>query len=337
MTGAEAASSRQNTKNFAAARGWRRTHQVTIGARRRGKPEAAPGARRTRPPLVAALDPEYRGHVTSAARLAFGTDGESLAYRVEGRAERAPLLTAHGLVSSNHHWQRFTPHFAARRQVVSWEYRGHGGQPAPRDPQVSVAQFADDGAAVWRAAAVEPAVVVGLSFGVQVALEMWRHHPEAVRGLVLICGTPGHPLDRVSPSPALRRAACAAFRAMGTQTALGNGVLALLRSELGRRLAREAAYLSGGAHRDSCPREVLDGLFGHVASLTPALIGNVTAAYLEHDARDVLPTISVPTLIIAGDRDQLTPVPIAERMQREIPNSELVVFPGHSHLVQVEP
>ena len=44
----------------------------------------------------------------------------------------------------------------------------------------------------------------------------------------------------------------------------------------------------------------------------------------------------MPTLIIAGDRDQLTPVPIAERMQREIPNSKLVVFPGHSHLVQVE-
>ena len=60
------------------------------------------------------------------------------------------------------------------------------------------------------------------------------------------------------------------------------------------------------------------------------------AAYLEHDAHDVLPTITVPTLIVAGDRDQLTPVALAERMQREIPNSELVVFPGHSHLVQVE-
>ena len=44
----------------------------------------------------------------------------------------------------------------------------------------------------------------------------------------------------------------------------------------------------------------------------------------------------VPTLIIAGDRDQLTPVATAERMQRAIPGSELVVFPGHSHLVQVE-
>jgi len=274
--------------------------------------------------------------VTSAARLAFGTDGESIAYRIEGRPGKTPLVTAHGLVSSTQHWTYFTPHFSAQRQVVSWDYRGHGGHPAPRDCQVSVAQFADDAHAVWRAAAVEPAVVVGLSFGVQVALEVWRRHPEAVRALVLICGTPGHPLDRVSSSPVLRRATCAAFRAMGRQQALGRAFLSLLRGDLGRRVAREAAYLSGGAHRDSCPREVLDGLFGHVAALEPALIGNVIAAYLEHDAHDVLPTITVPTLVIAGDRDQLTPVTIAERMQREIPNSELVVFPGHSHLVQVE-
>jgi 3-oxoadipate enol-lactonase len=278
----------------------------------------------------------YRGRVTSAARLAFGTDGESLAYRIEGRPGKAPLVTAHGLVSSNQHWTFFTPHFAAQRQVVSWDYRGHGGQPAPRDCKVSVAQFADDAHAVWRAAAVEPAVFVGLSFGVQVALEVWRRHPEAVRALVLICGTPGHPLDRVSTSPSLRRATAAALRAFGRQRTFGRAFLSLLRGELGRRIAREAAYLSGGAHRDSCPREVLDGLFGHVASLSPELIGNVIAAYVEHDAHDVLPTITVPTLVIAGDRDQLTPVSIAERMEREIPNSRLVVFPGHSHLVQVE-
>jgi len=40
--------------------------------------------------------------------------------------------------------------------------------------------------------------------------------------------------------------------------------------------------------------------------------------------------------IIAGDRDQLTPVGPPARMQRAIEGSELVVFPGHSHLVQVE-
>ena len=265
------------------------------------------------------------------------TDGEPLAYRVVGATGGTPILTVHGLVSSIQHWGFFHDHYARARPVVSWEYRGHGGQPAPHDHRTAtVAQFADDAHAVWRAAALPPAAVTGLSFGVQVALELWRRHPAAVRALVLICGTAGHPLDRVSSSAALRRAATGLVRGLARRRLVARPLLAFFGSATGRKLACELAFASGGAHRDSCPREVLDDLFGHVAGLDPVLLGEVVAGYLEHDAFDVLPTITVPTLIIAADGDQLTPVTIAERMQRAIPNSRLVVFSGHSHLVQVE-
>jgi len=273
---------------------------------------------------------------STAQRVAHGSDGQALTYRIDGTPGRPPMLTAHGLVSSIHHWRFFTPHYAVARPVVSWHYRGHGGQPAPADLDVSVEQFADDAHAVWRAAGVAPAIVVGLSFGVQVALEVWRRHPEMVRALVLICGTAGHPLDRLSPSPVVRSAAIGALQALGRQRTVAARLLGVLRGRAGRRIAREVAYLTGGAHRGSCPTDVLDGLFAHVAELDPELVGNVVAAYLRHTAEPALPTIRVPTLIIAGDRDQLTPVATAERMQRAIPGSRLVVFPGHTHLVQVE-
>ncbi len=272
-------------------------------------------------------------------RIAHASDGEPLAYQIDGvgaPGTATPILTTHGLVSSIHHWMFFTPHFARTRPILSWHYRGHGGQPVPRDREVSVAQFADDAHAVWRASQAAPAIVVGLSFGVQVALEICRRHPAAVRALVLICGTAGHPLDRLSSSSRLRGAATQLFRTLGRRRLLARGALGALGTRLGQRVARELAYLSGGALRDACPTEVLEGLFGHVATLDPELIGNLVAAYLEHTAEDMLSTIRVPTLIIAGDRDQLTPVAAAERMQRAIPGSELVVFPGHTHLVQVE-
>jgi 3-oxoadipate enol-lactonase len=274
---------------------------------------------------------------TGDLRIAEARDGEPLSYRVLGPAGRTPLLTVHGLVSSAHHWKFLTPRYAAERQVVSWEYRGHGGQPAPRDHRTaSIPQFADDAHAVWSASGVGPAIVVALSFGVQVALEMWRRHPGAVRALVLICGTAGHPLDRVSSSPGLRRAAAGLVRGLASRRTVARPLLAFLRSPAGRRVASELAFRSGGARRDTCPRDVLDGLFTHVGHLDPRLLAEVTASYLEHTADDVLPTVSVPTLLIAADRDQLTPVATAERMHRAIPGSRLVVFPGHSHLVQVE-
>jgi pimeloyl-ACP methyl ester carboxylesterase len=271
-------------------------------------------------------------------RVATSSDGESLSYQVLGTAQRAaPILTVHGLVSSIHHWQSFTPHFARERQVVSWEYRGHGGHPAPRDcTSATVDQFAEDAITVWESTALPPAVVVGLSFGVQVALEVWRIAPDTVRALVLICGTAGHPLDRLSPSPLLRRTLVGMVRTLTSQRILTGPLLAFLRSPTGTRVAREIAYATGGAHRDACPAEVLEGLFAHVGAIDPRLLGAITAGYLEHTGWDVLPTITVPTLIIAGDKDQLTPVETAQRMHEAVPGSELVVFPGHSHLVQVE-
>lgn len=268
--------------------------------------------------------------------IARSSDGETLIYDVVGRAAGTPILTAHGLVSSNQHWRFFNAHFAADHPIVAWDYRGHGPHQTPANRAVSVAQFADDAHAVWRASGVGPAIVVGLSFGVQVALEIWRRHPEMVRALVLICGTPGHPLDRLSPSPRLRRAMIRLAQAFGRSRLVAGPLLGFVRTRLGLRIAREIAYASGGAHRDACPPDVLEGLFQHAGGLDPQLLGNVVGAYFEHDAEPALPTITVPTLIIAGDRDQLTPVATAERMQRAIPNSELVVFPGHSHLVQVE-
>jgi 3-oxoadipate enol-lactonase len=264
-------------------------------------------------------------------------DGETLTYTVTGPPGRAPILTVHGLASSGQQWGSFAEHYARQRPLLAWEFRGHGGHPAPRDPaSATIAQFAEDAHAVWQAARLPPVIVAGLSFGVQVALELWRRHPATVRALVLICGTAGHPLDRLSSSARVRQAAVGLVRGLAGRPWLARPMLASLRSPRGRRLACELAYATGGAHREACPQHVLDELFAHVADLDPRVLTEVVASYLAHDAFDVLPTITVPTLLITGDRDQLTPVATAERMQRAIPHSKLVVFPGHSHLVQVE-
>jgi pimeloyl-ACP methyl ester carboxylesterase len=255
-------------------------------------------------------------------------DGEAL--RVETHGEGAPLLLFNGLVSSAAHWPFFIRHFQNSRRVVFWDYRGHGGQPAPADLEsVSVARFAEDAHEVLGSVG-GPAVSVALSFGVQVALEHYRRHPADVKALVLICGTDGHPLDRLGRAAWLRRGAAALMRGFSR-----GGPLARAALQGGRlALARELAYLSGGAHRDLCPREVLDGVFAHTAAMDPRVAGRVVASYFEHSARDV--EVRVPTLILAGDRDQLTPVECAERMQRAISGARLVVYPGHSHLLQVE-
>jgi pimeloyl-ACP methyl ester carboxylesterase len=194
-----------------------------------------------------------------------------------------------------------------------------------------VESFAEDAHEVLREVG-GPAVSVALSFGVQVALEHYKRYPNDVRALVLMCGVDGHPLDRIGAAAWLRRGAAGMMRGFSRGGALARAALSAGRLAL----AKELAYLSGGAHRELCPREVLDGVFAHTAAMDPLVAGRVVAAYFEHTAREVLPRIDVPTLILAGDRDQLTPVASAERMQRAIRGSQLVVYPGHSHLLLVE-
>jgi pimeloyl-ACP methyl ester carboxylesterase len=56
----------------------------------------------------------------------------------------------------------------------------------------------------------------------------------------------------------------------------------------------------------------------------------------EHDATDIQPQVDVPTLIVTGDRDVLTPVFTAEKMHRRIARSRLVIIEGGTHYTPVE-
>jgi pimeloyl-ACP methyl ester carboxylesterase len=56
----------------------------------------------------------------------------------------------------------------------------------------------------------------------------------------------------------------------------------------------------------------------------------------EHSAEDLLPTVDVPTLVVAGDRDSFTPSEVSRAMAEAIPNAEFVLLKGGSHLGPLE-
>ena len=67
-----------------------------------------------------------------------------------------------------------------------------------------------------------------------------------------------------------------------------------------------------------------------------ALYSDMLGLLGEHDARDLLPSIDVPVLIITGDKDLFTPVFTAHKMNRKIAGSRLVVIPGGTHYTPIE-
>jgi len=259
-------------------------------------------------------------------------DGTNIFYRSEGSG--LPLVISNGILCSTGYWEYVRPFFRNRCQVVTWDYRGHGRSELPRHPaNVTVGSFARDLKTVMDALEIPAAVLVGHSMGVQVILEFFRRDPERVLGLIPVLGTYGKPFesfygwqwpDKVFPYLLRAGAKYANLIARLTKP--------LLRTKLPVPLAR----VSGAIHWHLCPTEIMRDYFLQISTMDFRMGFRALEAMSHHTAEDVLASIHVPTLIIAGEKDPFTPPWLSEKMWRIIPNAELLTIPNGTHTALVE-
>ena len=107
----------------------------------------------------------------------------------EERGEGAPIACIHGGGSSALMWADAVEELARLGRVIAYDRRGCARSERP-DPyeRTSVAEQADDAAALLDALAAAPAVVIGRSYGGAVAIDLALRHPDRVRALVLLEG-----------------------------------------------------------------------------------------------------------------------------------------------------
>jgi pimeloyl-ACP methyl ester carboxylesterase len=91
-----------------------------------------------------------------------------------------------------------------------------------------------------------------------------------------------------------------------------------------------------GLLSDAAPAELVERVSAMVSAFHPIGARAMTRAGADADTRDVLPKIDVPTLLIYGDKDVRSPLPVAHEIHQLIHGSELVVIPGVGHLCNVE-
>jgi len=259
-------------------------------------------------------------------------DGAEIHVEIEGKG-RSTLVLCDGLACDGFAWKYLLPVLAEHHRVVHWHYRGHGRSPLPpAGVAPSIPQFAEDLAAVLDAARVRSAIVVGHSMGVQLALEFHRLHPGRTRGLVLVSGSPGHPLDTFHDTTLLRRALPSLRK--GAER-FPRVAAALTRVGVRSGLAMEVA-MSTEVNASLLRRADLQPYFEHVERMDPRYFLRSMQAAAEHGAEDHLSAVDVPTLIVAGDRDRFTPTWLSRRMALEIPSAELFLVRGGSHTALLE-
>ncbi|MFG3188079.1 alpha/beta fold hydrolase [Streptomyces omiyaensis] len=228
--------------------------------------------------------------------------------------EGPPLVFLHGAASDARLWWPQLDALADAFTVVAWDEPG-AGRSSDLPESYGLADYAHCLAAVVESLRLGPAHVAGLSWGGTLALEFYRHHADLVRTLILADTYAGW--KGSLPAEEVRARVEGARRMLAVPPDAFDPTLpGLFAGE------RPATYLP------------LLGAMG--AAVRPDTLRRQLSLMAEADQRDLLPAVSVPTLLVWGEQDARSPLTVARQFQESVPGAELVVIPGAGHVSNLE-
>ncbi|WP_406515306.1 alpha/beta hydrolase [Streptomyces sp. NBC_00873] len=267
--------------------------------------------------------------------------------RLFGRKVPGPVTVvfSHGYCLSQDSWHFQRAALRGLVRTVHWDQRSHGrserGRAQAQGVTIGIDQLGRDLKAVIDAAAPEGRLVlVGHSMGGMTIMALAEQYPQLIRdrvAAVAFVGTSSGKLGEVSFGlpvagvNAVRRVLPGVLKALGSQ------------AELVERGRRATADLFAGlikrysfGSRDVDP--AVERFAERLIEFTPIdVVAEFYPAFTEHDKSAALPAFrDVPVLILAGDKDLVTPSSHSEAIADQLPDAELVIVPDGGHLVMLE-
>jgi YbgC/YbaW family acyl-CoA thioester hydrolase len=241
-------------------------------------------------------------------------NGVSLGVEIKGTGPA--ILFIHGYPLDHSIWQDQVAALDDWMRIVP-DLRGMGQSDAP-DLGYSMATYAEDLLALMDALGCKEAVLCGLSMGGYIVFELLRRARARVRGLILI------DTRAEAESPEGKRArdvAMAQAREGGAEAIAG----AMLPKMLARSTAQENPALAERVHAMMAATEVA------------GILGALGAMRDRPDSTSLLKELGgIPTLVVVGEEDQVTPPDAAKTIADSIPGARLAVVSGAGHLTPLE-
>ena len=258
-------------------------------------------------------------------------DGTRIFFSKEG--EGRPLVFVYGLVCSSLHWTYQIEHFRHGYQTVWFDYRGHHHSEMPKDiSSLTVPALTKDLIAVLDHENIRDAIFLGHSMGVNVVLELFRQQPERVRAMVLANGTPRSPLENIFRN----NLSLPGYELLKRVHSLSPELMKKLwRLQKNNPIMRLIIQL-GGFNPHLTPKADIDLYVDQVLEMDPAIFLQVIGEYQKHDCTSWLHTVNVPTLIVAGENDNITPLEQQKLLHQLIPNSQFSSIKHGSHCPQMD-
>nr|WTB33044.1 alpha/beta hydrolase [Streptomyces sp. NBC_00830] len=267
--------------------------------------------------------------------------------RLFGRKAPGPVTVvfSHGYCLSQDSWHFQRAALRGLVRTVHWDQRSHGrserGRAQAEGVTVGIDQLGRDLKAVIDAAAPEGRLLlVGHSMGGMTIMALADQYPQLVRdrvAAVAFVGTSSGKLGEVSFGlpvagvNAVRRVLPGVLKALGSQAEL---------VERGRRATADLfaglikRYSFGSRDVDPAVERFAERL---IESTPIDVVAEFYPAFTEHDKSAALPAFrDIPVLILAGDKDLVTPSSHSEAIADQLPDAELVIVPDAGHLVMLE-
>lgn len=243
------------------------------------------------------------------------TADRAMTYAQAGQGQ--PLVWLHGFPLCHEMWQPQISGLSTHYRVLAPDLTGFGGTSGfPGTPSMS--QMADDVAAFLTALKItEPVILGGLSMGGYVALAFARQHPTRLKALILAD-------TRAEPDSAEGKANRDKMIAVAKDKGGEAVIEQMLPKLLGPVAAKERPDLAASMRRMA------------VGQSREGIANAVQAMRDRPDSAPGLAHIKLPTLVLVGSDDQITPLAASQSMAQAIPGAKLVTIPQAGHMSNQE-
>ncbi len=224
-------------------------------------------------------------------------------YVADRQGAGLPLLLVHGAGSDHLSWSADVRRLAGRR-ILAPDLPGHGRSAGVASSEVD--DYAGAMLALLDALDVPQAVIAGHSMGGAIAQTLALTQPERVGGLILVT--------------------------TGARLPVNPQLLATVQQDK----TQVVEWIMTWAWAPDAPDDLRAMALQALLAVPAEVLHADYLACDRFDARDRLSEITVPTLVIGGEHDKMTPPKFSETLAAQIPNAELSVIPGGGHYVVLE-
>ncbi len=233
-----------------------------------------------------------------------------LSLNVNIKGEGTPIIFVHGYTTTSGFWENQLETLSSNYKVITFDLRGHGDSDKPSSVSYKFENFVEDLRSLYDTLDINSAIVAGLSMGGAIVQKFVLDYPELVRALVLV-GTTAHGRGR--------------NEAKNTTTLL---------KDLG--IEASSIELIRKSFSNKTSKDIVEWAEREVVKTPLFAAEKAMQSLVDFDSRNQLSQINVPTLIIVGEEDKITPVEESLLLHEKIINSELNIISNSAHFPMLE-